>query len=85
MSTKPESIKSLALKVLRDSGSTKADCPTKVAGVGQPVGQLQVCWHCHGSKACRCIVCGAYAHALQWVAGDCICCKGQGAVRVRVQ
>ena len=81
MSTKPESIKALAMKVLRRKEGECNRCPTQHVEVGQQLGHSSVCFHCHGGRSCRCIVCGHYATGLKWVAGDCIACRGTGTIR----
>ena len=41
-----------------------------------PVGDRDVCWHCHGSKSCDCAFCGA--GGLDWRPGPCGACHGTG-------
>lgn len=43
---------------------------------------VDVCWHCHGEKACNCIAC----YTRSGDAGPCAACKGTGTLeRRRIQ
>ena len=108
-----DSLKSLALKVLREAAQGAAEkeaCPTAVLleracgtvkNLGQSVGQVvekalsvparvrgqdavietaqvDICWHCHGKKVCRCALCGVRGPAMTWAKGQCGACLGTG-------
>jgi hypothetical protein len=40
--------------------------------------EADVCWHCHGEKACRCALCAVRGPALTWEKGQCGACLGSG-------
>ena len=37
-----------------------------------------VCWHCKGTKFCRCISCGVQTPDMGWSPGICVACKETG-------
>ena len=41
-------------------------------------GAVDVCWHCHGERTCRCISCAVPAPKVRWDKGPCAACKGTG-------
>ena len=44
----------------------------------QECSSAEECWHCHGTKLCRCIVCAVPGPGREWIAGQCGSCLGTG-------
>ena len=40
--------------------------------------RAEICFHCHGERACRCASCAVAGPRMQWAEGRCRACLGAG-------
>lgn len=77
---KPEILRLLAQSQVETGGTGKGKCHARVRGQDAvaETAQVEVCWHCHGEKVCRCALCAVPAPQMRWAKGQCRACLGTG-------
>jgi hypothetical protein len=68
-------VKPAILEVLRKRPSDSAAIPARIPATA-------TCWHCGGSRKCKCSTWGVMKPSVVWAAGECVACKPR---MVRVQ